>query len=339
MEFGQAGGNDVIMTRDNGLVYYLIQVNDVFAYFRTGMADGKFTTPIPTEFPVDGALMDRITDIAKAAPPPNTKSAFPDRVALAMELKSSWVEASKLARPQDYLTIKATVPNFVPSGADRLVQSGTKDVDLALVGFHVVGSTLKHPEMIWATFEHVNNTPNLPYTYNNTSGATVTNPSDGAGSWLFSKGGASTVAPQSRMKVDPANGKDIVAINTPPTIGPIDITRQNPWGTLQTSAKVTQNNTDVVSVNQSVLNQIAAGDVRKNYIMVGATWTIDGKRPVGTNEVGTNTLANSTIETFMQRFNCFSCHTGPASDPNAMLGDANGGGLSHIWGKIKPLFP
>ena len=86
------------------------------------------------------------------------------------------------------------------------------------------------------------------------------------------------------------------------------------------------------------IKSTAAGDVRKNYIMIGATWTIDGKRPAGSNEVGTNTLANSTMETFKQNINCFGCHTGPASDPNVMLGDANGGGLSHIWGKINPLF-
>ena len=55
-----------------------------------------------------------------------------------MELKSSWVEASKLSNPQDYLIIKATIPNFVPSGTDKLVQSGTKNVDLALVGFLVM---------------------------------------------------------------------------------------------------------------------------------------------------------------------------------------------------------
>jgi hypothetical protein len=339
VEFGQAGGNDVIMTQNNGLVYYLIQVNDVFAYFRTGMADGKFPAPPPAQFPVGPPLLDNITDIAKSAPPPNTKTSFPDRVALAMELKSSWVEVSKVANPQDYLTIKATIPNFVPSGADRLVQSGTKDVDLALVGFHVVGSTLGHPEMIWATFEHVNNTPSLQYTYTNASGTTVTKPADSAGPWLFSTSGASAATLQSRMRVDPANNQAIVAINAPPTIGPIDVTRQNPWGSLPADSTVTQKNTDVISINQSVLGQMAAADIRKNYIMIGATWTKDGKLPIKSNEAGTTTLANSTMETFMQRLNCFGCHTGLATDPNAMLGDSNGGGLSHIWGKIKPLFP
>jgi hypothetical protein len=45
-------------------------------------------------------------------------------------------------------------------------------------------------------------------------------------------------------------------------------------------------------------------------------------------------LANSTMETFVQGGNCFDCHSG-----DNMLGSPGGGGLSHIWDPIKPLFP
>lgn len=330
VEIGQAGGNAVLMTRNNGLVYYLLQVNDVFAYFKTGMDNGKFSAPLPTEFPVAAPLMDKITDIAKNAPPPHTKNGFPDRIALAMELKSSWVEASTLSNPQAYLTIKATIPNFVPSGADKLVQSGTKNVDLAMVGFHVVGSTLGHPEMIWATYEHINNAPNLQYAYKTASGA-ATRPADGSGAWLFSSSGASAAPLRPRMTAQ-NNGAEIVAAN-PLTIGPVDVTRQNPWGTLATDGAADDINTAVISINRSVLGQMAAGDVRANYIMIGSTWTKDGKGPAGANVTGTRTLANATMETFKQRLNCFVCHSGD------MLGDKDGGGLSHIWGQILPLFP
>ena len=330
VEIGQAGGNAVLMTRNNGLVYYLLQVNDVFAYFRTGMANGKFSAPLPTEFPVDAPLLDKITDIAKNAPPPHTKNGFQDRIALAMELKSSWVEASTLSNPQAYLTIKATIPNFVPSGADKLVQSGTKNVDLAMVGFHVVGSTLGHPEMIWATYEHINNAPNLQYAYKTASGP-ATKPADGSGPWLFSSSGASATPLRPRMTAQ-NNGAEIVAVS-PQTIGPVDVTRLNPWGTVATDGAADDVNTAVISINRSVLGQMPAGDVRANYIMVGSTWTKDGKAPAGANVTGTKTLANATMETFKQRLNCLGCHSGE------MLGDKDGGGLSHIWGQILPLFP
>jgi hypothetical protein len=128
------------------------------------------------------------------------------------------------------------------------------------------------------------------------------------------------------------NGAEIVAAN-PLTIGPVDVTRQNPWGTLATDGAADDINTAVISINRSVLGQMAAGDVRANYIMIGSTWTKDGKGPAGANVTGTRTLANATMETFKQRLNCFVCHSGD------MLGDKDGGGLSHIWGQIRPLFP
>jgi hypothetical protein len=331
VEIGQAGGNAVLMTRNSGLVYYLLQVNDVFAYFNTGMTDGKFSAPVPTEFPAAADLLDKITDLAKNAPPPHTKPGFMDRIALAMELKSSWVEASKVSDPQNYLTIKAIIPKFVPGDGGKLVHSGTTNVDLALVGFHVVGSTLGHPEMIWATFEHVSNTPNQPYSYKTVSDGSITAPADGAGSWLFSSAGASSTQPPTRMTAQ-QNGAEILPANGQ-TIGPVNVTRLNPWGTPAADNAAVETNTDIISINRSVVGQMPAGDVRANYIMIGSTWTSDGKMPVGTNIAGSRTLANSTMETFRQARNCLSCHSG---DP---LGDSDAGGLSHIWGKIKPLFP
>ncbi|QPF83212.1 hypothetical protein IC762_26325 [Bradyrhizobium genosp. L] len=321
VEFGQAGGNAVLMTRNNGIVYYLLQANDVFAYFNTGLQGNKFPAPPPAAFPVDAATMDLITTIAKNAPPPNTRNDFQDRVALAMELKSSWVEASTLSNPGDYLTITATIPNFVPQGNTMLVPQGPpKTVDLALVGFHVVGSVAGHPEMLWATFEHVNNAPTLQYDYITTAGTPKTNLADGSGTWLFSGSAASAAPLKARMR---ASGANIVAVPNQ-TIGPVDVTRQNPWGTF---AQDTDNNTDIVSLNSNVRSQLAGGDVRANYILTGVEWT-DGNAPDdATNTRGTPLMANSTMETFNQTRDCFFCHRG------GMLG-----GLSHIWDNMDPLF-
>jgi hypothetical protein len=118
------------------------------------------------------------------------------------------------------------------------------------------------------------------------------------------------------------------------TIGPVEVTRLNPWGTLPNDAAFVQNNTDVISINKSIIGKLAAGDVRKNYIMIGSTWTKDGGMPSGGNVTGTTKLANSTMETFKQRINCFVCHSG-----SALGGPGGGEGLSHIWDVIKPLFP
>jgi len=325
-EQGQAD-KSVLMARNKSLVYYLLQVNDVLAYFKTGVQDANIS-PTQTEFPTSQDILDKITTVARQAPAPHTKQQFPDSNTLTMELKSSWVETTDLANPGDYITINTTVPTYTQSADNKtLTPAGTKPAKLALVGLHVVGSTNGHPEMIWATFEHVNNAPNRQYTYTTASGAPATKPADGAGSWLFSAAGASDSPPAQRMTVGANN--TIVGANGQ-TIGLVDITRINPWGSDSGSASA-DTNTQVISINKSIIEQLATGDVRKNYILVGAIWT-DGKPPGGSNLLGTIAISNSTMETFQQPGNCFDCHGGN------MLG-SGGGGLSHIWGKTSPLFP
>jgi hypothetical protein len=127
------------------------------------------------------------------------------------------------------------------------------------------------------------------------------------------------------------SGADLVAANPPTPIGPSDIRRESPWGMPGTS---TASNTEVISVNHGVLSQLVGNDVRKNYILTGATWTPGGANPTAFNQVGTNKLANTTMESFFQPSNCFNCHDG-----SNMLGTSSGDGLSHIYGPLQPLFP
>jgi hypothetical protein len=325
-EQGQALDSAVLMAQNKSLVYYLLQVNDVFAYFKTGAADTKIT-PAPTQFPTAQDMLDKITAVATQAPPPFTKPQFPKKgIALTMEIKSAWVETTGLANVNDYITIKTTIPTYTQTPT-IWTPSGSRQATLALVGMHVVGSANGHPEMIWATFEHVNNTPNTQYTYNAASGP-ITKPADGAGSWLFSASGAAPAQPPQTMTVGP---KNTIVAATNKTIAPVDVSRINPWGTAATDAQAAEANTAVISINKSITDQLAAGDVRKNYLMIGSIWT-NGQPPASNNRLGTTAVANSTMETFKQPGSCFNCHSGN------MLGISTGG-LSHIWGKITPLFP
>ena len=92
----------------------------------------------------------------------------------------------------------------------------------------------------------------------------------------------------------------------------------------------------MISINNSVRGQLLAGDIRSNYFMVGATWTIGGAAPTSSfpmgNVVGTSQLSNTTMETFQQAgtsYNqfgsCFACH------------GSNTTGVSHVFGGLKPL--
>jgi hypothetical protein len=81
----------------------------------------------------------------------------------SLELKSSWmIIEGQVSDYSNYIVARARVPIFVnttdPStGRSRVVVDASKpprEVDVAMLGLHVVGVVDGHPEFIWATFEH-----------------------------------------------------------------------------------------------------------------------------------------------------------------------------------------
>jgi hypothetical protein len=327
-EEGQATG-DALLSQKNSLVYYTIVVNDVYAYFLTGNKTGGIT-PAATEFPTNAAELALVKAFASSK-----GVTFPDPNALTVEVKMSWVDASTLPSSGSYITVSATVPNYNTSNPSQWVPSGTKNITLALVGVHFVATVAGHPEMIWASFEHFGNTPNAAYTYTSTSGSKVI-PQDSAGTWLFCVTNCPTgrAFNSSHAKL---SGADIVGFPSGSPITPSNTLRTNPWGLPGTAAASVGSNTQIVSINHTVLSQLLSGDMRKNFFMLGATWTINGQPPSSGTQVGTNFLANSTMETYVQgSTNCFSCHD-DLGQPNGMLGLGPDSGLSHIYFPIKPL--
>ncbi len=309
----------VLMAQNDSLVYYTIEVNDVFGYLASGVSSGSLSA---THFPVSAGDEAPILSYAMT----KGVSSIPDPEALAVELKTAWVEAKNLPASCDYITLKAKIPDYDTSDPMKKVwpQTGTRVATLAMIGMHVVGSTKGHPELIWATFEHRCNAPTTSYTYNGTS-PNMAGPTE-TGPWLLSSTNTPATPIQSRMFYNSGTMPAQIEALSGKTIGPTDVQRLFPWGTLGTN---TSSNTQVIATNHAVLSQLAAGDIRGNYIMTGATW-----RPFGALSgpgVGTNKLANTTMETFAQGSNCFDCHQG---NP---LGDANGNGHSHIFGEILPL--
>lgn len=120
-----------------------------------------------------------------------------------------------------------------------------------------------------------------------------------------------------------ASGANITSI-PPFTINASNTLRLNPWGSPGPTSAA--KNTEVIAINNSVLGMLVSGDVRKNYMFTGATWTIGGAAPSATNQVGTNKMANTTMETYQQGGNCFDCHV------------TNTTAVSHVFDKLKPLF-
>jgi hypothetical protein len=328
-EEGQATG-DALMAQTGSLVYYGVHANDVYAYFLTGNKDGEIK-PTQNTFPATKAQLGLVTAFAA-----KHKKKFPDSIALVVELKTSWVEVTKLPNANQYIQITGILPVYTKTSTKWTATGKTRKVTMALVGMHVVGTVQNHPEMVWATFEHVGNAPNDKYTYTNTKNKTVTVPESTAGKWLFCKSKSTGPFNVSHMTV-PTPGDNIVA-TMGNTISPSDTLRKSPWG--EDPAKLpgsTANNTQIISLNNNVLKMIPAGDLRKNYVLIGATWTngkIPGFSPPPVPIIGSQKLVNATMETYAQPTDCFDCHQGSKGNG---LGSPGGFGLSHIYGDLQGL--
>ena len=323
-EQGQADGN-VLMAQNGSLVYYSLTVNNVFALYRTMMGA---SVPAGTKFPITQAELNSITAFAASHGQPPVI----DDIALAVEIKCSWIEAAGLPDADKFIKMKAEVPVYDKTNPNNWVPTGaTHVIELAMTGMHVVGSTGStnaanpnhgHPEMLWATFEHVSNVPSATYDYLNNTGGVTNVPQNTAGNWLFCSNGSTGPFNQSRMAMGGASGMEIVALSGH-TIGPSDIRREMPWGLNGTNST---GNAEVISTNHTVRSLLNPNDVRNNYIQTGTTWTIFGASPNAGNQVGTNKLSNCTMETFTQGGNCFNCH------------HTNTTTVSHIFDETLPLF-
>ena len=351
-EVGQAGSNGVLLSQQGALVYYGIHANDVYGYFLSGQMTGAF--PDAKDFPRNAEDLKEVLAYAGATYGVD----IPNPQALAIEMKTSWVDAATLPSPEGYVTIEAEIPIFTPSSDNLTWQQATtapltKTATMALVGIHIVGTVQDHPEFVWATFEHISNAPDAGYYYTKADDTVAMHPFSSDGSFAFmATGGTEADANKQCMR---QCGATIVAANDcsaePAAIcqGGIvasDTVRNYPWGSAANdqSAAVLKNNTLLLSVNNSVRSQMVAGDLRANYVQTGGIWTTtpsagaDAPIPNWTGDQSANLrgslhLSNATMETYTQGTSCFSCH-------NLRPGDADSFvpfGLSHIFSTINPL--
>ena len=174
IEKGQAGTHGVLMAQNRSLVYYVSKVNDVFAYFLTRARSPGMPSP-PDKFPTEQDGLDKIKAFAATR---GVTFPYPD--VLAVEVKTAWVETDGLDLDK-YITVNATIPTFDKSDSSMWKPNGFKRAQLALVGLHVAGSANGQPDLIWATFEHVNNVPLASYSYKNTNGDKIDVPASGGG--------------------------------------------------------------------------------------------------------------------------------------------------------------
>lgn len=178
-----------------------------------------------------------------------------------------------------------------------------KDVDVAMVGFHIAFVINGHPEFVWATFEHDENAPDAQV--NQQMNQAVSNKD-----FTFYKAG--TVMADCNVNNRPILSLDEATQKLDPVT---QVARQYRLG-----GGTSQNQNNIDTVNVVMHSKLPTNSIWKNYAEVGAIWfnqpdalvpdwspTIDS-----TIQTGSVELSNASIETFTQGIisenNCFKCH-------------------------------
>lgn len=315
-EFMQAGTDGILTDQTGQPVYYTQYLNREFADFVT---QNQLTNP------------DTLVAFDPATP-------FPIG---ALELKASWKIVQEGEDSSRFFTMQADV-NLLANKDGQIVIDPTKvrNVTLALVGFHIGGRVNNHPEMIWATFEHIDNAPNVPPNLQ---------PSDPVSNmdWTFFKAGT----PYRNCNLNPANSPDLSLDETTQTLRPItQVCRlyqfgNNPDQPPDRKDRIQTNDQNIELLNNEVRARLTEeGDVWRHYMEVGAIWfqsdnALEPNDSLATDKLltGSLKLSNATIETFTQTQstmnNCFRCHnTEQRFPPTASLNPLPGKdvNISHI---------
>jgi hypothetical protein len=192
---------------------------------------------------------------------------------------------------------------------------------VALVGLHVVGYVEHHPEFLWATFEHQDNSPSVP------DGTFAFGDQSDPKGYTFYAAGTPFTKDQVLVPNQPAQQGDpplLTFDEAAQTFSPItQVVQMNRTGG-DTEPDGPSNITAVNVASRKVMGQKKV--FQANYFLVGTAW-LEPDSYVATNPDITNTsiqwndetkgsvaLANMTAETFMQSpgagdtLNCFACH-------------------------------
>lgn len=254
-----------------------------------------------------------------------------------LEVKVSWMVLPEGAH-HSYFTMNAQLP-------DR-----AEPVTLGLVGFHMAIWTPNHPEMIWATWEHKQNTPLC----DGSSKVQSYNFASKDASECLAKEKSSDKCSQYNFNTPHASEP---GVSTPRKADPIHVCREYAFGNQKgKSINGNDNQANVLAIRElnaqlvgdkgilSVLSDEDPMKVWSNYEMVGALWTKNGqdsgKAPIPSKagpgdatspQRGSLELSNMTMETFQQGDtsfvpNCFGCHNYTSTSPLS---------VSHIQQNLK----
>lgn len=243
-------------------------------------------------------------DSAKAGIPLN----FPEGVYKgkvgAIELKAAWMEVPnpQSAQWQRYKLSYATVMDPQTKQLRNTV--------VALVGLHILHKTTNQPTWVWATFEQIDNVPNVNTAY----------PTPPYGYNLNSQ---NCQPKQVKVKTQSGGDSTVTVGCTANTSPPYYLNQAGPVP-IQTTRVNGIDPQDAVPVNtrmQAAIKQYYPNSVWQYYQLVDVIWsqslqpdpTTPIQAPRNINKAamisGASIVANTTLETYVQKTNtCFNCH-------------------------------
>jgi hypothetical protein len=247
----------------------------------------------------------------------------------AAVFKATWLRLDPgQPPPAGAYTTQAQVPKLETKVTPGLVTIQPKDgefvtVTVALVGLHVVGHTVNHPEFLWGTFEHKMNSPATP---DNTFTASPTR-MDPKNYTLYKAG---TPFSQVNKAVDPTSVPTRLQLDaTTQKLTPVtNVVLENRTGgenqTDPNNPKKLIGPANIMAVNAQAQKFVAGlkspQSVFASYNLIGTVWMLPNSYKTSSNQtdaIGSVNLANATAETFVQKAdntpikdvqNCFLCH-------------------------------
>ena len=243
-----------------------------------------------------------------------------------LEIKAAWLQVAdpKNSRWQRFKTTTAYV-------YDKNTQACAEQT-MALVGLHIIHKTASQPQWVWATFEQIDNAPD-----------TTQIKSDGTvdGEYTFYNNSCTVQDVPSTCKAKTVNGEAVTQTSCQANISPayyLTGTDNCPVYPVRVSRDFNiKDTTDdhIKSLNtavQTMIKQANADSVYANYQLVNVLWSsaaVNDNEPSGnpplaplstsgeTPPLTTVPVANTTLETYAQGFNCLSCHRYASISPAA----------------------
>jgi hypothetical protein len=207
----------------------------------------------------------------------------------AMEIKATWKILTGADDATKFYHRSAVI--YVPANQSASGKPLYLQETVGLVAMHIIHKTTKFPFWVWSTFEHINNAPEQAqvgsagnqYSFYNpacsscTENTPVAEPTGGY-IWQTTKPYAKAYA---------VNGQyGTQAVRSNPVYGPTE------------------------AVNQTWQKALAsAGSVFANYRLIGSQWSVVGETFPADTISAPDTLANTTLETYIQNSSCtMTCH-------------------------------